>query len=202
MESSKLNRDEAMKLLHQHMQNVNLRRHCYAVGYAMAGIYDYLNDVGKITNKEIDRETWEVLGIIHDSDYELTKDDWSQHTLLLLNWLKDYGYEENDLLYKAVQSHNCKYTNLRCPETQMEWALECCDELTGFIVACALVTPEKKLTSVEISSVLKKWKQPAFARAVKREQIEQCEEKLGIKLEDFIGVVLNSMKLNSEILGL
>jgi predicted hydrolase (HD superfamily) len=84
----------------------------------------------------------------------------------------------------------------------MEWSLECCDELTGFIVSVALVRPDKKLSSVEVESVLKKWKAKEFAAAVDRSQIAQCEEKLGIKLEEFIGLVLESMKRISHTIGL
>lgn len=84
----------------------------------------------------------------------------------------------------------------------MEWALECCDELTGFIVACALVKEDKKLSSVTIDTVKKKWTQTGFARAVDRKQIEQCEEKLGIPLDNFIEIALQSMQKYHDVLGL
>lgn len=196
-----MTKDRALEILHEHMQNENLRRHCYAVGYAMGGIYDYLESKNELDPKNQDKETWEALGILHDSDYELTKDDWSRHTLLTLNWLEEEGIEKADPLYKAIQSHNNKVTNLRKPETQMEWALETCDELTGFIVACALVK-DKKLLSVTLDTIKKKWKQKAFAKGVERGQVEQCEEKLGIKLDEFIKIVLKSMQDESDRLGL
>ncbi len=201
--SNTMTKQQALDLLHEHMQNQNLRRHCYAVGFALAGIYDYLAGRNMLSeDSPSDREAWEVLGIIHDSDYELTKDDWTKHTLLTLDWLKEMGISENDHLYKAMQSHNNKITKLREPQTQMEWALECVDELTGFIVACALVMPEKKLESVALESVQKKWKQPAFAKGVIREQSEQVEEKLGIPLPEFMGIVLKVMQEKHEELGL
>jgi uncharacterized protein len=96
-----------------------------------------------IANGVPSKEVWEVLGLIHDSDYEVTKDDWSNHTKITLKWLEENGVNEKDPLYQGVMSHNHKYTGLKEVENQMEWALECCDELTGFIVACALVLPEK-----------------------------------------------------------
>lgn len=197
-----MNKTQAIKLLHEHMQNSNLRRHCYGVSYAMGGIYDYLESKKMLKNEEPVKEVWEILGILHDSDYEITKDDWRRHTLETLKWLDEEGINKDDPLYKAIQSHNTKITHLREPETQMEWALECCDELTGFIVACTLVLPDKKLSSLNVESVLKKWKQPAFARAVDRAQIEQCEDKLKIPLKDFIEIVLQAMQKNSSELGL
>lgn len=197
-----MNKQKALEILHANMQNKNLRRHCYGVGFALAGIYDYLKENNWKGDSPDNKETWEVLGILHDSDYELTKDDWSEHTLKTLEWLKAEGVSETDPLYLAEMSHNNKITGLREPQTQMEWALECCDELTGFIVAIALIRPEKNLSSVEVKSVKKKFKQKAFAAAVEREQIAQCEERLGISLDDFIAVVLKSMQENAGELGL
>ncbi len=197
-----MNKDRALEILHKNMQSPNLRKHCYAVGIALVGIRDYLERENKLNADAPDRETWEVLGILHDADYEITKDDWEQHTLLELAWLKENGVSEDDALYKAIQSHNTKRTNLREPETQMEWALECCDELTGFIVACALIGSTKKLDPVDLQFMKKRWKEKAFARGVIREQTEQVEEKLNIPLDTFMEVVLNSMKENHEQLGI
>lgn len=197
-----MNKQDALDLLHKNMQNQNLRRHCYAVGFALVGIYDYFQENNKLEANSPDRETWEVLGIIHDSDYEITKDDWSKHTLLTLEWLDTEGVAKDDPLYKAMQSHNAKRTGLTEPRTQMEWALECCDELTGFIVACALILPSKKIADVDTDMVLRRMKEKAFARAVDRSQIEQCEEKLGIDLKTFVGIVLTSMQKTHEELGL
>ena len=187
-----LTKDQAIKLLNDHIQNENLRRHCLAVGATMKVLAQKLGG---------DPEAWEILGIIHDSDYEITKDDWSKHTILLLEWLKELGMPENDPIYLAVMSHNNKITGLREPTTQMEWALECCDELTGFIVACALVKGGK-LSEVSLETVKKKWKQKAFASGVERFRIEQCQEKLDISLDQFIEIVLKSMQENCDKLGL
>ena len=194
------------------MSSTNLRRHCYAVSHALGGIYDYLEREGKLESSPSTgsgqiskREIWEVLGILHDADYELTKDPSTSsgqvHTLLTLRWLEEEGLSKEDLLYKAIESHNNKVTKLREPQTQMEWALECCDELTGFIVAVALVK-DKKLSNVDVPSILKKWNQKAFAGGVDRKQIEQCSEKLSIPLETFVGIVLKAMQENSRELGL
>lgn len=196
-----MTKQQALDILHAHMKNENLRRHCYGVGFAMVGIFEYLKKNNWKEDSPDSAETWEVLGILHDSDYELTKDNWDQHTLLTLQWMKDTGIKEDDPLYLAEMSHNNPRTNLREPQTQMEWALECCDELTGFIVACALVK-SGKLSEVTLETVKKKWKQKAFAAAVERGQIEQCKERLGIELDIFINIVLKAMQDNSEKLGL
>ena len=84
----------------------------------------------------------------------------------------------------------------------LEWSLYCCDELTGLIVAVALVKPDKKLASVSVDSILNKWKQKSFAGGVKREQIEECEERLAIPLREFIEIALTSMQEIHEDLGL
>ena len=195
MDKKLLNKDAALELLHEKMKNQNLRRHCYAVGKVLADFYDYYSSPGGLT-----REQWEIAGILHDADWEITKDNPGRHTIELLEWLENY--EVPTELLEVFRSHNSKTTQLRTPETQLEWTLECCDELTGFIVAVALVMPEKKLEQVTVDSVLKKFKQKEFARQVDREQISQCEEKLGISLNDFVSLTLEAMKKNSELLSL
>ncbi|KKQ37478.1 MAG: HDIG domain protein, partial [Candidatus Woesebacteria bacterium GW2011_GWA1_37_7] len=88
------------------------------------------------------------------------------------------------------------------PKTKMQWALYCCDELTGLIVAVALVKPDKKLSSVTVDSVMKKWNSTSFAAGVDRKQIKECEPRLGIPLEEFVGIALSAMQAIHEDLGL
>ncbi len=188
----KITREQAIELLHAHTKSVNLRRHCYAVGAVMHALAKKLGG---------DPALWEVLGILHDADWEETKDRPDHHTLKTLEWLKELGLTEGPLVH-AFMSHNRKHTRLAELEGVMEWALETCDELTGFIVAVALVRPDKKLTSVTVESVLKKWRNKEFARAVDRAQIEKCEAKLGIPLNEFIGIALAAMQDHHKELGL
>jgi predicted hydrolase (HD superfamily) len=195
-----LTKETAIELLHKNMQNANLRRHCYAVGLALAAYYDYYTTQGRNTGT-LNRDQWETIGILHDADWEITTPTPDKHTLVLLDWLKEFEHVPEELL-NVFRSHNTKITQLREPETLLEWTLECCDELTGFIVAVTLVRPEKKLAAVEVASVLKKFKQKEFARQVEREQIAQCEEKLGIGLEEFVGICLKAMQADSDRLGL
>lgn len=180
-----ITRDQAIELLHSHVQNQNLRRHCMAVGVVMRALAKHF---------EVSVEEWEILGIIHDSDWEETKDTPERHTLLTLERVDD------ERLKHALMSHNTKLTHLADLEGNMEWALECCDELTGFIVACTLVLPSKKIADLTIDSIIKKFPKKEFARAVDRSQISQCEEKLGIKLEEFIKISLLAMQgISSEL---
>ena len=183
---------QALDLLHQHTQNQNLRRHMYAVGAVMKALAVKLDG---------DPEVWEVLGLLHDADWEETKDVLNEHTKRTLGWLKELGETDGPIVH-ALMSHNRKYTQLAELDGIMEWALETCDELTGFIVAVALVRPEKKLETVTVESVLKKWKTKEFARAVDRDQIAQCEEKLGIPLHEFIMIALTAMQKIHQDLGL
>jgi uncharacterized protein len=195
-----LDKKTAIELLHQNMQNTNLRRHCYAVGLALAAYYDYYKSQGRETGN-LDREQWETIGILHDADWEITTSAPDRHTIMLMEWLEQYDNVPVEML-NVFRSHNNKITHLREPETLLEWTLECCDELTGFIVAVALVRPEKKLSAVTVDSVLKKFKQKEFARQVEREQIAQCDEKLGIPLEEFVKITLEAMQSDSDRLGL
>lgn len=188
----KITRDQAVTLLHAHMQNQNLRRHCYAVGFALRALAEKLGG---------DPDEWEILGIFHDADWEETKDAPDQHTRKTIEWLKEMGMSDGSIIH-ALMSHNNRHTGLRELEGVMEWSLETVDELTGFIVAVTLVRPDKKLESVGIDSIMKKWKTKEFAKAVDRSQIAQCEEKLNIPLAEFIGITLKAMQEHHEELGL
>jgi lysyl-tRNA synthetase, class II len=187
-----MSREKAIELLHMHTKNENLRRHMYAVGYAMRALAQKLGG---------DPDTWEVLGLLHDADWEMTKEAPEKHTKETLAWLKDLGIIEGPLVH-ALMSHNRKYTQLAELDGIMEWALETVDELTGFIVAVTLIRPEKRLAGITVDIVMKKWNQKAFAAAVEREQIAQCEEKLGIPLSEFVQITLSAMQAHHEELGL
>lgn len=190
--SYNITKEQAMSLLHEHTKNENLRRHMYAVGFAMRALAEKLGG---------EPDVWETIGLLHDADWEETKDNPDQHTKNTLKWLKDVGVTEGPIVH-AMMSHNRKRTQLAELDGTMEWALETVDELTGFIVAVALMKPDKKLDSVDTQSVMKKWKNKAFAAAVEREQIAQCEEKLGIPLSEFIQITLSAMQAHHDELGL
>jgi uncharacterized protein len=187
-----LTKQQAHDILFKHIQNINLRRHCLAVGITLRALSEKFDG---------DPAMWEILGILHDADWEETKDMPDEHTKKTLEWLQEAGIADGPIVH-AIKSHNTKRTHLAQVESKMEWALETCDELTGFIVAVALVRPEKTLASVTVESVMKKWNSKEFARAVDRKQIEECKEKLDIPLEEFISITLSAMQGIHEQLGL
>lgn len=187
-----ITRDQAWKLLTDKMQNQNLRRHCQSVEAVMRALAKhFVADEGK----------WGIVGLLHDGDYEISKDDPKKHTLLMVSWLKEMG-ETDPELTSAILSHNFAHTGQNPPKNKLEWSLNCCDELTGLIVAVALVMPDKKLSAVTVDAVMKKFPQRAFAAGVHREQIAQCEEQLDIKLPEFIGLALTAMQSIAPDLGL
>ena len=186
-----LNRQQALELLHSHMKNENLRRHCYSVEIVMKALAKHFQE---------DEEKWGIVGLLHDGDYEETKSDPKQHTIKMAQWLKDSGETDVEIL-DAILSHNFAHTGQNAPKNNLEWSLYCCDELTGLIVAVALVKG-KSLNNVLVESILKKFPEKNFAAGVDREQIGKCGEKLEIPLPDFVSIALTSMQSISKELGL
>jgi len=194
-----MTRKRALELLHENMKNVNLRRHCYAVEAVMGALYERLMD-GDLN--EAEKSRWMIAGLLHDADYELTKDSAKkEHTKHVLKWLKELDAEMD--IYDAVAAHAYNYVEgAPQPKSKMAWALYTCDELTGLIVAVALVKPDKKLTSVTVDSVMNKWKSKSFAAGVDRKQIEECEERLNIPLREFVEIAVIAMQRIHQDLGL
>jgi uncharacterized protein len=193
-----MKKEDALKLLKSKMKNINLLRHCYAVSAVMGALYKRLED-GNQTKEA--REIWEVVGLLHDGDYEETKGTPELHTLRMVEWLKKDGVKDKEIL-DAILSHNFVHTGQNPPKNNLEWSLYCCDELTGMIVAVALVKPNKTLAEVTVDSVESKWNKTAFAGGVDRKQIEECEPRLGIPLREFIEISLSAMQGIHEDLGL
>ncbi len=186
-----INKSQALELLHSKMQNVNLRKHCYSVAAVMRALAKHFDE---------DENRWEIVGLLHDGDYEFTKEDPSNHAKLMANWIRELGETDKELL-EGIESHGWFHEGKK-PVTKMQWSLFCCDELTGLIIAVTLVRPEKKLSLVTVDNVLSKWNAKSFAAGVKREDIENCEKELGIKLPDFIQIALSAMQGISPELGL
>lgn len=184
-----MTKNQAIDLLHSYMESPNLRKHCYSVGAVMRALAKHFNE---------DENLWEIAGILHDADYDKYP---NEHPSIILKDLEEK--KENEKLISAIRTHAWGYRpEYPRPATKFEWSLYCCDELTGLVTACALVRPDKSLKSVDLNSVLKKWKQKSFAGGVDRSQIENCEKELGIPLNDFIDIALKAMQGISENLGL
>jgi len=184
-----LSKEEALDILRTNIANENLRKHHYAVAAAMRALAEAFDG---------DPDKWEVVGLLHDADYEETRDDPDHHTLVIAEQLEERGVSEE--IIHAIKAHNYERLDVK-PQTKMEWSLVTCDDLTGLIVAVALVHPTK-LDGVSVESVMKKFDSKSFASGADRERIKLCEEKLDVPLETFVGMVLEAMKERSDRLGL
>lgn len=188
-----ITRDEAFEIVNSNIANKGLVKHCIAVEGAMEQLAVHFGE---------DPEAWGMAGLLHDADWEKTAEDVVQHTKKTVEWIEAAG-DVDPTIKEAILAHNfMNDPDQREPEGKMEWSLSCCDELTGLITASCLVLPDKKLDSLKISSILKRFKTPTFAAAVNRDDISRCEEKLGIPLEQFVEIVLTGMKRKKDLIGL
>ncbi|MBI3559047.1 phosphohydrolase [Candidatus Gottesmanbacteria bacterium] len=147
-----------------------------------------------------DEDKWGLTGLLHDADYELTKDRPAEHGIIIGDKARSLDGPIPDDVFEAIKFHNKEYTH--AAESLMGWGIYICDELTGIVVACALVRPDKKLASVDADFVLRKMKQPSFAKGALRERIYLCEEKLNTPLKEFVKVCLQAMQKIAAELGL
>lgn len=187
-----ITREQALALVDEKLTSPHLRKHSRAVEAAMAALARHLGG---------DESRWAMVGLLHDIDWDKTKDAPDQHTKQTVAWLNEIGNTDIEL-HRAILSHNHHHNGEGEPTTPMEWALYTCDELTGLIVAVTLILPSKKIADVTPESVLKKFPSKSFAAGVNRLQIQMCEEKLGIKINDFVAIVLKSMQAIASDLSL
>lgn len=183
-----MNRESALALMHEYTQSESLRKHMLCVETAMRAYAKKFNQ---------DEESWGIAGLLHDFDYEKFQ-VIPDHPLKGSEILKAKGYA--DEIRTAILGHASLPEYPR--ETLMAKALFACDELCGFLVACSLVKPDKKIASVEVSSVKKKLKDKAFARNVSRDDITNGANELGVNLDDHIRFVIEALTANADALGL
>lgn len=189
-----MTRQEALQTLQVYTKAPNLIRHHLAVEAAMRAICRvYAAKTKKMENEE----NWALTGLLHDADYELTRNTPAKHTLYLEE--KIGNVLPKDVMY-AIKAHNYRFTNLP-PQTAMDWALYTCDELTGFIISCALEQKAKRVNTVTIEEVMQKMRDTNFAKSVDRSQILICEEKLGFPLHEYVNIVLLAMQSIAPSLG-
>jgi len=180
--------DEAMALLRSHVNAENLVNHLLAVEAAMGA---YARKLGQ------DEAKWALTGLLHDIDYEEFP-TMQDHPWRGAGWLEAAGLPP-DVVY-AVKAHG---NNLGLPrEDPLSKALYAVDELTGFIVAVALVRPSKKIADVEVKSVTKKMKDKSFAAAVNREEMVKSAQELGVDFNEHVATVLEAMKAIAGRIGL
>jgi len=180
-------RSDALALMHNHVDGESLRRHMYAVEGAMRA---YARRLGE------DEDLFGITGLVHDFDYEKRPDE---HPLPGAEVLRENGYPEE--LVHAVLAHNELRTHVR-PETRLDLALRACDEVTGLITAAALVRPSRSLHDLEAKSVMKKFKDRAFAAGVDREEVVEAAEAFGVDLREHVQFVIEAMRGIAGELGL
>lgn len=187
-----MTKEDAYRALETLVKNENLKRHHLAAGAGMRGVAMFLKNKDKKKYKDIDENVWEIVGLLHDADYERTKDRPKEHGVIVVDEVRSLGIDLPADIAEAIKFHNKE--NVTASESLMGWGIWTVDELTGLIVACALVRPDKKLGSVEKKFVMEKMKEASFAKGAIRERILDCEPKLGIKLEQFVDIILGAMK--------
>ena len=186
-------KEDALEILHNWVQSESLRKHCYAVADSMRHFAQL---------QGADADLWEAVGLLHDMDYEKHPDvepNTAQgHPFMGVDWLREHGWSEE--ICRAILSH-ADYSGIT-RETPMERTLYAVDELSGFVMAVARVRPSKSIHEVDVSSVKKKMKDKAFARAVHREDIQRGAAELAIPMEDLIEGVIAALGVDAERLGL
>ena len=181
-----LTRDEAYQLVENKIGVNNLLKHTLAVEAGMRKLAEHLGE---------DVEYWGLTGLLHDLDYNQTKDDAPNHTYITEEWLKEYDLPD-DMIY-AIHAHP---GHVPC-RSKLDWALYSVDPTTGFIVACALMHPDKKIASVDGEFMLRRFKEKRFAAGATRENMAACSN-LGLELEQFMLLVRDGMLTISDTLGL
>lgn len=184
-----VSRDAAWQLLTEYTKSESLLKHAMAVEAAVRG---YARKFGE------DEEAWGVVALLHDFDYER----WptlGDHPVRGSEILRERGFPEWAI--RAILSHAAEVTGV-VRESPLEKTLFACDEMAGFITAASLVRPSKSILDLEPKSVIKRMKDKAFARGVKREDLRQGAEDLGLPLEEHIANVIGFMRDRAESLGL
>ena len=183
-----MTRADAWTLLTEWTQGDSLRKHALAVEAAVRG---YARLFGE------DEEGWGIVGLLHDFDYERYP-TLDQHPFRGCEELTRRGYPE--WVTRAILSH-AEYSGVP-RESKLEKTLFACDEMAGFVTAAALVRPSRSVLDLEATSVLKRMKDKAFARAVSRDDLRKGAEELGIPLQDHVTNVIGFMRDQADALGL
>jgi putative nucleotidyltransferase with HDIG domain len=180
-------REDALALMHEHVESESLRRHMYSVEAACRA---YARRFGE------DEELYGLAGLLHDFDYEKHPD---QHPLHGAAILRERGYPE--AVVNAILSHYAARTGVQ-PTTRLERTLCACDEITGLVTAAALVRPSRSVMDLEARSVLKKMKDRTFAAGVDRDDVRHAAEALGVDLTEHVDAVIAAMRTVAPELGL
>jgi predicted hydrolase (HD superfamily) len=183
-----ISREAAWALVTEYTQSESLRKHMLAVEAAVRG---YARLWGEA------EEDWAIVALLHDFDYERFPDQ-ENHPYRGVEILQAQGYP--DWVTRAILSH-ADYSGVP-RESRLEHALYACDEMSGFVTACALVRPSKSVLDLEAASVVRKMKDKAFARAVSRDDMRRGAEEIGLPLEEHVANVITFMRERADALGL
>ena len=156
----------------------------------MRGLANYLNE---------NEDEWEISGILHDVDFPQTENDHSKHGLIAAEILKDVDVPEN-IVY-AIKSHAHAMNKQAPPKSKMDFSIDAADAVSGLVTATALVYPDKKLASVKLKSISKRFRDKGFAKNCDRERMLSCE-KVGLTKEQLFEISLKSLKTINGELGL
>ncbi len=183
-----ITREEAYALVTERIPQRNLVSHCVATELIMRALAKRLG----LADEDVER--WGIAGLLHDLDYAQTAEDFERHGHVTAEELR--GRIDDEMLH-AILAHADKVPR----ETAFDHALWCADPTTGFIVAAALIRPEKKLAAVDVDALKKRWKEKAFARGASREQMAG-HEALGLDRDEFLAISLLAMQRGASELGL
>jgi hypothetical protein len=181
-----MTREEAKALVEESLAEPNLRKHVLATEAVMRALARRLDG---------DEDSWGLAGLLHDIDYDETKDDPDRHAVVGAEKLRALGVGED--IVEAILAHNDKAPRAK----PIASALTCADPVTGFITAVALVRPDKLLASVKLKSVTKRWKERRFAAGASREGMAVCSE-LDLERDEFLALALEAMQEVAPELGL
>jgi putative nucleotidyltransferase with HDIG domain len=183
-----ISREEALRILSGAISNKNLIKHSLAVEAVMRRLAKNFGE---------SEAEWGMAGLLHDIDYEQTKNNPEKHSLEGAKRLEELGFDQE--IVKAVKAHNEIHGLPR--ETKLAKALFCTDPMTGLIVAATLVLPDRKINSLTVESVINRFKEKSFARGANRDTIMSCQE-LNMDLKTFAGLALTAMQEIAGELGL
>ena len=172
-----IDRPTALALMESKIKNINLRKHILAVEAGMIRLAQHFEE---------DENIWGLTGLLHDLDYDKTFKKPDKHTFITEEWLKEY-----DLPQEMTYAIRCHPGHAPC-KSRFDWALYTTDPATGFIVACALMHPSKKLINVDDEFMLRRFKEKRFAAGASREAMSACSN-MGLELKDFLVLVRDGM---------
>jgi len=181
-----ISRQDAATLMESKIANINLRKHIYAVEAGMIALAEHFGE---------DVELWGRTGLLHDLDYDVTVKDADRHTFITEDWLKPYN-----LPAEMIYAIHCHPGHTPC-RSRLDWGLYATDPTTGFIVACALMHPSKKLAAVDTEFMIRRFGEKRFAAGATRENMAACSN-LGLELPDFLNLIKTGMLRINDVLGL